>query len=172
MNNERKLLLRRIDYFKPDRISNIRVLVGGLVVLMIYIALAVFQSYHDLEAVDSQSLKFKWWGGESNPGPLTPQAKSLTTRPPPLPSFEMYIKLFILHTFIWYINVYRTFLKHRFECMLLFYPGLPKSFLLIKSQHLKLSHSKEQNTFLKILSSMLYHVNKFKWEQNTSIQNT
>ena len=32
-----------------------------------------------------QSLKFKWRGGESNPGPLAPEAKSLTTRPPPLP---------------------------------------------------------------------------------------
>ena len=32
-----------------------------------------------------QSLKFKWRGRESNPGPLAPQAKSLTTRPPPLP---------------------------------------------------------------------------------------
>ena len=43
---------------------------------------AVFQPYCDLEAGDNQSLKFKW---ESNPGPLAPQAKSLTTRPPPLP---------------------------------------------------------------------------------------
>ena len=56
-----------------------------LVVLRIYVALAVFQSYRDLEAGDNQTLKFKWRGGESNPGPLAPQAKSLTTRPPPLP---------------------------------------------------------------------------------------
>ena len=55
-----------------------------LVVLRIYVALAVFQPYRDLEAGDNQSLKFKWRGGESNPGPLAPQAKSLTTRPPPL----------------------------------------------------------------------------------------
>ena len=55
-----------------------------LVVLRIYVALAVFQPYRDLEAGDNQSLKFKWQGGESNPGPLAPQAKSLTTRPPPL----------------------------------------------------------------------------------------
>ena len=52
--------------------------------LGIYVALAVFQPYHDLEAGDNQSLKFKWRGGESNPGPLAPQAKSLTTRPQPL----------------------------------------------------------------------------------------
>ena len=28
------------------------------------------------------------WSGESNPGPLNPQAKSLTTRPPPLPTLN------------------------------------------------------------------------------------
>ena len=33
---------------------------------------------------DYQSLKSDWRGWESNPGPLTPQAKSLTTRPSPL----------------------------------------------------------------------------------------
>ena len=61
-------------------------LVGWLLVeLRIYVALAVFQPYSDSEAGDNQSLKFKWRGGESNPGPLAPQAKSLTTRPPPLP---------------------------------------------------------------------------------------
>ena len=54
-----------------------------LVVLGIYVALAVFQPYRDLEAGDNQSLKFKWRDRESNPGPLAPQAKSLTTRPPP-----------------------------------------------------------------------------------------
>ena len=55
-----------------------------LVVLRIYVALAVFQPYRDLEAGDNQSLKFKCRGGESNPGPLAPKAKSLTTRPLPL----------------------------------------------------------------------------------------
>ena len=59
----------------------------GLVLLRIYVALAVFQPYRDLEAGDNQSLKFKWRGGELNPGPLAPQAKSLTTRPPPLRRF-------------------------------------------------------------------------------------
>ena len=57
-----------------------------LVVLGIYVALAVFQPYRDLEAGDNQSLKFKWRDRESYPGPLAPQAKSLTTRPPPLPT--------------------------------------------------------------------------------------
>ena len=52
-----------------------------LVVLRIYVALAVFQPYRDLEAGNNQSLKFKLQGGESNPGPLAPQAKSLTAAP-------------------------------------------------------------------------------------------
>ena len=59
-------------------------MVCWLVVLGIYVALAVFQPYRDLEAGDNQSLKFKWRGGESNPRPLASQAKSLTTQPPPL----------------------------------------------------------------------------------------
>ena len=61
-----------------------------LVVLRIFVALAIFQPYRDFEAGDNQSLKFKWRGGESNPGPLAPQAKSLTTltRPPPLPVYQ------------------------------------------------------------------------------------
>ena len=54
-----------------------------LVVLRICVALVVFQPYRDLEAGDNQSLKFKWRCRESNPGPLAPQAKGLTTRPPP-----------------------------------------------------------------------------------------
>ena len=43
----------------------------------------------DLEAGDNQSLKFKWRDRESNSGPLAPQVKSLTTRPPPLPMTEI-----------------------------------------------------------------------------------
>ena len=42
-----------------------------------------------LKAGDNQSLKFKWRGVESNTGPLVPQAKSLTTRPPSLPLFSL-----------------------------------------------------------------------------------
>ena len=60
-------------------------LVGWLVVSRIYVALAVFQPYRELEAVDNQSLKFEWRGRESNPGPLALEAKSLTTRSTALP---------------------------------------------------------------------------------------
>ena len=60
-------------------------LLSWLVVLRIYVALAVFQPYRDLEAGDNQSLKFKWQGGESNPAPLALQAKRLTTQPRLLP---------------------------------------------------------------------------------------
>ena len=58
--------------------------------LRVYVALAVFQPHRDLEAGDNQSLKFKWRGGELNPGPLALQAKSLTNRPPPLPGCIMW----------------------------------------------------------------------------------
>ena len=44
--------------------------------------LVIFQPYLDLEAGDNQSLKNQVARGEWNPGPLAPQAKSLTTRPP------------------------------------------------------------------------------------------
>ena len=70
-----------------------------LVVLRIYVALAVFQPYRDLEAGDNQSLKFKWRCGESNPGPLAPQAKSLTTRPPPLHVHCTYVYDIIMWSF-------------------------------------------------------------------------
>ena len=59
--------------------------ISELVVLRIYVTLAVFQPHRDLEAVDNQSLKFKWRDRESNAGPLAPQAKSLTTWPSPFP---------------------------------------------------------------------------------------
>ena len=64
---------------------NIAIFGWLLVILRIYVALEVFQPYRDLEAGDNQSLKFKWQGRELNPEPLAPQAKSLTTLPPPLP---------------------------------------------------------------------------------------
>ena len=70
-------------------------LLSWLVALRIYVALAVFQPYRDLEAGDNQSLKFKWRDLESNPGPLTPQAKSLTTRSPSL--------LYVVRKFIKFI---------------------------------------------------------------------
>ena len=59
-------------------------LVGWLVALRIYVALAVFRPYRDFEAGDNQSLKFKWRDRESNPGPHAPQARRSTTRPPPM----------------------------------------------------------------------------------------
>ena len=54
-------------------------LVGWLVVLGIYVASAVFQPYHDLEAGDNQSLKIQVARPGIKPGPLAPQAKTLTT---------------------------------------------------------------------------------------------
>ena len=42
----------------------------GFVVLGIYVALAVFQPYRDLEAGDNQSLKFNWQDRESNRKPI------------------------------------------------------------------------------------------------------
>ena len=57
--------------------------IGWLVLSRIYVASAVFQPYRDLEARDSQSeIQLARRGIEL--GPLAPQAKSLTTRPPPL----------------------------------------------------------------------------------------
>ena len=75
-----------------------------LFVLRIYVTLAVFQPYRYLEAGDSQSLKFKRRGGESNPGPLTPQAKSLTTLPPPLPRYHLKtIRVLCYYNVLWAI---------------------------------------------------------------------
>ena len=51
-------------------------LVGWLVVLRIYVALAVFQPYPDLEAGDNQYLRFKWRGRESNPRPGASQERN------------------------------------------------------------------------------------------------
>ena len=53
-----------------------------LVVLRINVDLAIFQPYLDLEAGDNQSLKIQVARPGIEPGPLAPQAKSLTTRPP------------------------------------------------------------------------------------------
>ena len=60
-------------------------LVGWLFVLRIYVALAIFQPYCDLEAGDNQSLEIRVARPGIEPGPPTPQAKSLTTLPPLLP---------------------------------------------------------------------------------------
>ena len=70
--------IRELNYF-------IREFYCWLVVLKFYVVSVVFQPYCDVGAGYNQSLIFKWWGRESNPGPLAPQAKNLTTRSPPLP---------------------------------------------------------------------------------------
>ena len=75
--------------------------VGWLVVLRINVDLAIFQPYLDLEAGDNQSLKIQVARPGIEPGPLAPQAKSLTTRPPLLyVLFKKYlcIYLFASHT--------------------------------------------------------------------------
>ena len=46
-------------------------------VLRIYVALTTFQSYRNLEAGETQSLKFKMQDQEWNPGSLAPQSTSL-----------------------------------------------------------------------------------------------
>ena len=56
--------------------------VGWLVVLRINVDLAILKPYLDLEAGDNQSLKIQVARPGIEPGPLAPQAKSLTTRPP------------------------------------------------------------------------------------------
>ena len=53
-------------------------LVGFL--LRIYVTLTLLYAYHDSEAEDTKSLKFKWRDPGSNPRPLAP-----STTPPPLP---------------------------------------------------------------------------------------
>ena len=60
----------RLGILSNNTSSSFRNLIGWLVVLRIHVTLAVFQPYRDLEAGDRQSLKFKWRGGESKPGPL------------------------------------------------------------------------------------------------------
>ena len=47
-------------FFPIIKLSCELYLVVGWVVLRIYVALTIFQSYHDLEAGDTQSLEFKW----------------------------------------------------------------------------------------------------------------
>ena len=84
-------------------------LVGWLVELRMYVALAVFQPYHDLKAGDNQSLNFKLRGGESNPRLLAPQAKSLTNRPPPLPWIYFENRLIVLIELMLKLNIVSTF---------------------------------------------------------------
>ena len=55
---------------------------GWFVVSRIYVALAIFQPYRNLEGGDNKTLKSYQRERKSNHGPLAPQAKSLTTTPP------------------------------------------------------------------------------------------
>ena len=62
---------RNIHHFRSRQ-------VGWLVVLRIN----VFSHISTWKQEITNLWKFKWRGRESNPGPLAPQAKSLTSRPP------------------------------------------------------------------------------------------
>ena len=48
------------------------------------------QSYHNLEAGDTQSLNYKWQDPGSNPGPLALQNKKLTTWQLPILKREVF----------------------------------------------------------------------------------
>ena len=91
-------------------------LVGWLVVLRIYVALAVFQPYRDLEAGDNQSLKIQ----VARPGiglrSSAPQAKSLTTRPPLLqiwPKNNIYNGPWVLHPYPSFIKIHQAVLEKK-----------------------------------------------------------
>ena len=60
-------------------------MLGWLVVLRIYIDLAIFQPYLDLEAGDNQSLKIQVARPGIKPWSSCSASQSLTTRPPLLP---------------------------------------------------------------------------------------
>ena len=49
---------------------------GWLIVLRIYIDLAIFPPYLDLDQEITNLWKFKWRGRESNPGPLAPKPRA------------------------------------------------------------------------------------------------
>ena len=77
-------------------------MVGWLV--GIYVALALFQPYRDLKAGNNLSLKFKWRGGESNPGPLAQQANSFNHLATAAPRSlriknQMTMHLYLMHTY-------------------------------------------------------------------------
>ena len=81
-------------------ISYLFVFVGWLVFFRINVDLAIFQPYLDLEAGDNQSLKIQVVRPGIEPGPLAPQAKSLTTRPPLLPVFV----LVLFNVYLWILT--------------------------------------------------------------------
>ena len=85
--------LKGIRIIKIDFRGEI-VFVVWLVVLRIDVDLAIFQPYLDLEAGDNQSLKIQVARPGIEPGPLAPQAKGLTTRPPLLLKSSL-LKMFV-----------------------------------------------------------------------------
>ena len=74
------LLTGRPEWSRLITFSGPRGDVGWLVVSRIYVALAAFQPYRNLEVGDNQSLfhEIQVARPEIEPGPLAPQAKSLT----------------------------------------------------------------------------------------------
>ena len=64
------------------KLNRKQVLVGWLVVFWLTSITRPFRHISTWKQEITNLWKFKWRGGESNPGPLSPQAKSLTTRPP------------------------------------------------------------------------------------------
>ena len=83
-NNDFDILLRSVHYSVKAQIVKIHNDKGWLVgcFFFINVDLAIFQPYLDLEAGDNQSLKIQVARRGIEPGPLAPQAESLTTRPP------------------------------------------------------------------------------------------
>ena len=71
-----------------NRILFVRILVGWLVVWGLTSIWRSFSHISTWKQEITNLWKFKWRGRKSNPGPLAPKAKSLTTRPPLLPSEE------------------------------------------------------------------------------------
>ena len=83
-------VLYRLQFFPHDLKHTVIAQIGGLtlliwVILRIYIASTIFQSYPKMEAGDTLSLKFKKQDRELNSRPPALQAKSFTTLPLPLP---------------------------------------------------------------------------------------
>ena len=107
------------------------------VVLRIYVALTIFQSFCNLVAGNIQSLKFKLRHRESNPWPLAQQGKSLTARLLPLPTIigKIWIQLYSIalklrftklriHIRVKYSNINATHLHLRLQTRILVMHGL------------------------------------------------
>ena len=77
-----------------------KLLVGWLV------DLAIFSHISTWKQEIPNLRKFKWRGRESKPGPLAPQAKSLTTRPPLLPTCKLRPGLLFMWTILFLKKFY------------------------------------------------------------------